>query len=313
MQNPSAAVPGLEATLTALGIRGIKRKTGGFMALCPFHQEHRPSFSISDHGLWKCWAGCGAGNFWQLNNRLGADTKDWRNSLKILKSSLDFQKVKDGPRKFVNMPKGFSPYSFLEEVPANISSRLTWETIEKFFLGSASDKNCYNRCIVPIFFKHRCVGWHARALKPGMLRYYNPTDFAIKDYVFNYDNCPKGGEVIVVEGAFNAMSMTEKGFPNTVAVFGIEFKAPQIEKLFSLNPSTVIICFDRDPSKVDPKGVERGRNGQRAALKLGNMIQDLAKVEVMILPFGLDPNDLSPSIIKKCYDSRVPIEKLLGA
>jgi DNA primase len=34
-------------------------------ALCPFHEDHHPSFSVFQHGgswFWKCHAGCGAGD-----------------------------------------------------------------------------------------------------------------------------------------------------------------------------------------------------------------------------------------------------------
>ena len=35
-------------------------------ALCPFHDDHSPSFSVflteGGDALWKCWAGCGVGD-----------------------------------------------------------------------------------------------------------------------------------------------------------------------------------------------------------------------------------------------------------
>jgi DNA primase len=41
----------------------VERQGSGYVCLCPFHEDHRPSMNIAPHrgaGVWKCWA-CGAG------------------------------------------------------------------------------------------------------------------------------------------------------------------------------------------------------------------------------------------------------------
>lgn len=43
-------------------------------ARCPFHNDRSPSFSANtDTGLWKCFAGCGQGNFAQFLERIASD------------------------------------------------------------------------------------------------------------------------------------------------------------------------------------------------------------------------------------------------
>lgn len=43
-------------------------------ARCPFHDDHNPSFSANiQSGLWRCFAGCGQGNYSQFLDRLVAD------------------------------------------------------------------------------------------------------------------------------------------------------------------------------------------------------------------------------------------------
>ncbi len=40
-------------------------------ALCPFHADHRPSFSLDlQNGLWKCWAGCGGGDIFSFYQKV---------------------------------------------------------------------------------------------------------------------------------------------------------------------------------------------------------------------------------------------------
>lgn len=53
----------------------IKRQVGDqISARCPFHDDRTPSFSAdSESGLWKCFAGCGHGNFFQFLSRIASD------------------------------------------------------------------------------------------------------------------------------------------------------------------------------------------------------------------------------------------------
>lgn len=302
----------IEQVLRDLGFQKIHRKKDGFMALCRFHNENDRSFSISDTGLWFCWSCHVKGNLKQLLEKLGGGELDWRDMLKIMGAQLsDYDKPKK-VKRIANLPEDFSPYTFQPEVPDVIAKRLKWETIQKFGLGACQKYPNADRCIIPILHKGKAVGYHGRALKDSMKpRYYNPNGFEIKEYLFNYDSCGTGNEVIVLEGAFNAMSMSEKGFPRTVATFGTEFKSEQVQKIFSLKPSSVVICFDRDRSKIK-NGKEEGFAGQRATKKLGALLNDLLKVEVMPLPFGKDPNDLPAEILAECYKRRVSYDNLIG-
>jgi len=47
----------------------LKPTASGAIGLCPFHDDHRPSFGVNAEGnYWNCWAGCGGGSvidFWQ--------------------------------------------------------------------------------------------------------------------------------------------------------------------------------------------------------------------------------------------------------
>lgn len=303
----------VHGVISDLGFQKIKRQPGGFLAICKFHDDHHPSFSISDSGLWICFA-CGVkGNLKQLHDKLGVDGFDWKSSLKIMGIQLN-DIVSDVPRKkkltLVTLPKDFEPYDSPADVPAVIAKRLEWSTITHFMLGACSKWPNKGRCIIPVSYKKRFIGYHGRDITGESDRkYLNPTDFKMKHHIFNYDGCQKGEDLIIVEGAFNAMSMREKGFPNTIATFGTQFGQEQLTKIFDLEPSSIIICFDRDPSKIKNKR-EEGRAGQRATVKLGSLLDEVITTWVMALPAGKDPNNLPAEALRECHEKRFRFDRI---
>jgi DNA primase len=46
----------------------LKTTSNGAVGLCPFHEDHRPSFGVNiQENYWHCFAGCGGGSvidFW---------------------------------------------------------------------------------------------------------------------------------------------------------------------------------------------------------------------------------------------------------
>lgn len=309
----------IESILEKYDFKKVRKNANGFTCLCPFHDNHNtPAFSISNTGLWMCWS-CGVkGGLKALIERLGGKL-DWKEELKILGAQVNPDRYAAKAKKPVGiMPFGFKPYSIQNKPPAYLFSRVNWETTANFRLGSGEwcwhkDKktgeprkfNLRDRIIIPIIFKDKPVGFHARSTDPNtMLKYYNSEGFEIKDYLFNYDGVEKGKELIVVEGAFNAMSMWQKGFRNVVATFGTKFTPKQIQLMFSLAPESIVICFDRDSNPLRP--------GQKAAIKLAEMTYQLVNTYIMPLPLDRDPNDLSEAELIKCHSKKVAYEKLRG-
>ena len=68
--NPDALTVLIQHAKDLLPLRELIKKFGDWddgvcAGLCPFHDDHSPSFSIFDYNgetLWKCHAGCGAGD-----------------------------------------------------------------------------------------------------------------------------------------------------------------------------------------------------------------------------------------------------------
>lgn len=297
----------VESVLKRYNFEKIRKGRNGFTALCKFHDNTKtPSFSISNTGLWCCFS-CGAkGNLQHLHQRLGGDV-GWEEELKILGAQLGSNRyvASNGKKRTSVLPRDFKAYSKDNKPHGSILGRLEWPTVVHFGLGNSNIGKNKDRCIIPVTFKGKVVAFHGRALKDDLEpKYYNSPDADIKQFLFNYDGCQKGGEIIIVEGAFNAMSMWEKGFDNVVATFGTKFTPKQVQLMFSLAPESIVICFDRDSSVLRP--------GQKAAVQLANLTYQLIPTYIMPLPMDKDPNDLSAEVLLACYQKKVAYDKLRG-
>ena len=295
----------IESVLNKYGFEKIKKTSNGYSACCKFHENHdTPAFSISDGGLWHCFACPAKGNLQQLHERLGGET-GWQEEIKMMSAQLDPGRYSAGSskRKIGALPRDFKKYSIANIPPAYVLNRLTWTTVGNFNLGSSNEGRNKDRCIIPIYSKGKAVGFHGRAMKDDMEpKYWNSPGFEIKEYLFNYDGCDHGKEIIIVEGAFNAMSLWEKGFHNVVATFGTKFTPKQVQLIFSLSPESIVICFDRDSSPARP--------GQKAAVEMANVTYQLIPTYIMPLPFDKDPNDLQAEALVICHQKRVAYDKL---
>jgi DNA primase len=268
--------------LYSLGLKKIRPSSNGFTCCCPFHDDKKPSFSISNEGLWICFA-CGEkGNLRQLLKKLGKLEGDYKDNLKIIELMM-----KQPEEKELKSDKEFyyKPYKNIKDIPQYLLNRLKPETIFFFRLGYNNEfKRLKNRIIIPVFYKEKLVAYNARSIDDNTIpKYINPLDINIKDYLFNYDNIEKGKPVLIVEGAFNCMSAWEKGFKNTVATFGTSVSDKQIDLLTKLNPPYFIIGFDNDSNQA----------GNIAAEKLNNVLKDFYEVYRLILPVDRDINDIS--------------------
>ncbi len=304
----------VKSILDRYGFEKIHRTRSGYTALCKFHDNKRtPAFSISDTGLWHCFSCDAKGNLKKLIQALGGEL-DWQEELKILGLQLNADKfgIDRTRRKIGPLPRDFKEYSKDNMPPKYLLTRLTWHSIRGFRLGSSNMGRMAGRILIPIFFKGKMVGVHGRAIDPALEPKYYNAGFDIHDYVFNYDGCDRSKPVIVVEGAFNVMSMREKGLPNAVATFGTKFSAKQVQLILSLAGDSVVICFDRDSPRVVPGQTTSVRPGQKAAVALAEAIYQFIPTYIMPLPIDKDPNDLPAETLKACYERRVAYEKIRG-
>ena len=152
----------------------------------------------------------------------------------------DFFK-KDQPTFFKNVEElgffGKKAYKYL------LDRKIEEEYIDK--LGYVfNDKSRYDkRIIIPFYENGQMVYFISRSIDSNeMLRYLNIEKLDSKDYLFNYDNINE--DVIICEGAFDAMSITVDQ-PAT-CLLSADIGVGQMEKLFEKHVKNIIYVRDND-------------------------------------------------------------------
>jgi hypothetical protein len=140
------------------------------------------------------------------------------------------------------------------DVPAQLTSAVAYVHGRKidtskydFYITDESSYNLDKRLIVPFTWKHKIIGYTARALVDDIKpKYHNSHD---ANYVFNIDRQLDDAKfVLVMEGPFDAMSI------DGVAILGNECSEIQAEIVESLGRDVIVVPdFDRH---IDKKGKE---------------------------------------------------------
>jgi DNA primase len=144
-----------------------------------------------------------------------------------------------------------------------------------------------NRLMVPLIAPGGAVvGFGARALQAGQEpKYLNSPESSVyhkRAFLYGYEQARREtqGELILVEGYFDAMSMHQAGIRNVVATSGTAL-TPEHAKLLQRLVSLVVLTFDGDAA------------GQEAMMRsLGTLLAAGLEVRVAELPAGEDPDQM---------------------
>ena len=147
-----------------------------------------------------------------------------------------------------------------------------------------------NRLIFPIFdYNNKVIGFGGRALSQNYLaKYINSpeTEFFKKGFnLYNLNNAKnenkQSGNVFVVEGYMDAISLYQAGFKNVVATLGTAMTESHLNLVWRYF-NDPLVCFDGD------------RSGQNAAHKISEKLIAYMKpnysLSFLILPNGFDPD-----------------------
>jgi DNA primase len=101
-----------------------------------------------------------------------------------------------------------------------------------------------DRFSIPIIRNDKIIGFSLRAISDATPKYLNLINKSIKynDILFNIDSVQN--EVTVCEGVFDAIRLTEEGFP-AVAMFGTKFNADLFKRY-----NRVILFYDGDSAGI---------------------------------------------------------------
>ena len=176
-----------------------------------------------------------------------------------------------------------------------ISDRFTAEVLVEAGLGLRREggRGLYDRfrgrLMVPLIAPGGAiVGFGARALQPGQEpKYLNSPESSVyrkRSFVFGYEQARRAigpeGEMVVVEGYFDAISLAQAGVRNVVATSGTAL-TPDHARLLQRAVATAVLTYDGDSA------------GQEAMLRsLGTLLAAGLEVRVAELPAGEDPDTL---------------------
>lgn len=281
----------------------IRNKAGfEWQALCPFHEDSSPSFSVNiKKGLYICYA-CGAkGNMASLANHLEAKVPfKEETSIEELQDSI--KKLKEEVAEIKRPPVGYKiPDRYLNsEMVADYWSEkrnLTETTISAYRLGydEMSDE-----AIIPLADEvGRVLGFIRRRTNGEMPKYLYPRGLKIHDHLFGVDVAKKDYEefepvrkkhgaisfvppLVITEGSVDAMSARQVGFMS-VAVLGARISANQVAGIRRLAPTRIIIATDSD------------RAGREAEIQIRRALQEarLGAFIHSVLWYQIGAKDLS--------------------
>jgi len=289
----------------------------------PMHEDKEPSCYINkENGLWFCH-GChannifgGKGNLYVLFKIFGRDDlvalycphgedidiKEW---LKSKINNIPERKIVDTKKKRARLPKEFVNLSsstnhakqgvlqgkYLKKMRLRGLRRAT---IRSFGMGFIHEHPIYaRRVVVPIYEKSRLVGFQTRSIKKKMTRrkYLFNLGFDSKIYWFNIDNI-KGGEVIIVEGVFEAMMLWQWGY-QAVAVFGLNLTPEKVLKLMKKGVTSIVFALDGDgPAKSAVKSM------------YFEVVPQFDDVYIIKMPKGRDVDDMAKKEFRSYYRER---------
>jgi DNA primase len=250
----------------------IKNKNGlEWQALCPYHEDSSPSFSVNIRkGLFICYA-CGAkGNMKQLAEHLNAIAPAVEPSATLEDVIGTLTLLQDASREASKFrPSVGLPYPSKYSLQTNITSaidyfcfkrdlhygaieahRLAYDTIEEDAVIPLSDLygnivGFINRTNCPIKLSEGAPKYrYPKGL--AISRHLFGADVALKEFTANF-NRGKQSVLVITEGSIDAMSIF--GIRENVcgvAVLGARISSHQCEVIKKIAPEKIIIATDRD-------------------------------------------------------------------
>lgn len=227
-------------------LQNVQYTTGSeVIALCPFHEDHSPSFQFNiDRGLFICFS-CGAsGSIRRLEQRFGVSYRSVGVGLDVLYKAIgDLEKP---VAREVSMDESqLAQFS----IPTDhwTDRGFTQSTIDKFDLGYDVIRDAMT---IPIrTVNGDLIGVCRRYMDPDMRnRYRYPKGFHKKEHLFASSfvaDMPKTPAVVLTEGAIDAMTVWQAGTP-AMAIYGSSVSPEQIKQLRLLGVRNVTLFFDRD-------------------------------------------------------------------
>ncbi|AKL88332.1 DNA primase [Gordonia phage GMA6] len=276
------------------------------LALCPFHEDHSPSFQFNlDKGLYVCFS-CGAsGSIRGLESRFGVSYRSMGVGLDVL-----YRAIGDLERPVCSETRMSEDQLAQFSLPSRHWSDRGFEqaTVDKFDLGYDVIRDAMT---IPIRdMNGELIGLCRRYLDPDMRnRYRYPKGFHKREHLFGswlVADMPDVPSVALTEGAIDAMTVWQSGVP-AMAIYGSSVSSDQIKQLRMLGVRKITMFFDNDRAGQEVSqrclGWKRDENTGKWIRKRSTDLRrwfEVSTVDWTTAPRkAKDANDLSQSTIQK--------------
>jgi DNA primase len=168
---------------------------------------------------------------------------------------------------------------------------LTAETAKTFGVGFFAGKgSMHDRIVIPIHNREgELVAYAGRAIDGSEPRYKFPAGFHKSLELFNLHRVTGEVSIVLVEGFFDCMKVTQAGFP-CVALMGSTMSKAQ-EELLREQFGHVVVMLDGDEA------------GRVAAERIADRLQRVVyQVNVIALPEGAQPDQLSIDELRRLLE-----------
>lgn len=318
----------------------LEKKSSCYMGTCPFCKDSTPTFAVSEEKQsFQCFS-CGTGGdcFTFVEKQYGLS---FPNAVKVLADSVGLQlpirsvspdkeilKVNEAAALF------YHNYLYSEAGKAGLDyfkkRGLSDETIEKFQLGFAPEKDSltrylvkqgfsrdiiqkacllrvtdrgtcdyfWNRVMFPICNKdNQIVAFGGRVLGDEQPKYLNTagtTVFEKKQNLYGFSIAKDAGKpILLCEGYMDVIALHQAGFSGAVAALGTAF-TPQHAELLRSVTKTLYLTFDSDEA------------GVKATLRAIEMLRDAGfTLKVIDMKPYKDPDEFIKNLGASEYEQRI--------
>jgi|GEM_PF-2157459 len=310
---------GMTAALEDVGVNSYQKTSeDNIIAVCPFHADTKPSFSVNlSNGLFQCFACDAHGNLYQFIQLAydlsykqakeyimarsglseGVNLEDLTLLRKIKQSLIKINAAKTeetqdkpiSPEMISRMYQREDPHNYL------LGRNFKPETIKYFECGYTDDwlgkgYNKQERITIPVHDEYGTIkGFIGRTPVNAMPKYINTGGLSKSHLLYNLNRAAKYAQngLILVEGTLDVMRLHDLGYPNAVAILGAKLSETQLH-LLTKYTDKIYLMFDSD---------EAGSNANLSALE---MTKDLLEVYFVPLKTFKDPGEImEPETLKQ--------------
>lgn len=287
----------------------LKKSGREFLARCPWHDDRRPSLTVSPRTnrayCFVCARGVDAIGWIQERQGLAftdavlqladrynvqVDAADAANAERLMQEKAERDRL-FAVRK--QQTQQFADDLWLSPGLGYLQGRgLTIETIETWGLGWNGKRVMFPLCDA----QGRAVAFTGRVLDDSKPKYKNSQNDLIyqkAEMVYGLhmarDEVSRSGHVVIVEGQFDVVRCWQAGIRNMVAVSGSSLTSAMVERIVrSSRAQKITLVFDGD--------LAGEKAAHRARLELQQLVlRGELELRILSLPDGKDPADLASS------------------